>query len=133
MKTQVSSDTSFFEECGIEIGANWFYKFMLFGCSGCSNTDCNPMSLWTKAQQLQGDALQQVRAVYGEHFPIEVRHFLAAWIEEKMWYVLYGLKLYNFLMTANMSYSCKIKIYFCLHSFWFQDHDFKCGKYLILS
>ncbi|GLG97418.1 Signal transducer and transcription activator [Gryllus bimaculatus] len=43
------------------------------------------MSLWTKAQQLQGDALQQVRAVYGEHFPIEVRHFLAAWIEEKMW------------------------------------------------
>jgi len=45
------------------------------------------MSLWTKAQQLQGDALQQVRAVYGEHFPIEVRHFLAAWIEEKMWEV----------------------------------------------
>lgn len=43
------------------------------------------MSLWTKAQQLQGEALQQVRAVYGEHFPIEVRHFLAAWIEEKMW------------------------------------------------
>lgn len=47
------------------------------------------MSLWTKAQQLQGDALQQVRAVYGEHFPIEVRHFLAAWIEEKMWYVYF--------------------------------------------
>jgi hypothetical protein len=45
------------------------------------------MALWAKAQQLQGDALQQVRAVYGEHFPIEVRHFLAAWIEEKMWYV----------------------------------------------
>lgn len=43
------------------------------------------MSLWTKAQQLTGDALQQVRAVYGEHFPIEVRHFLAGWIEEKMW------------------------------------------------
>ncbi|XP_059486030.1 signal transducer and activator of transcription 5B isoform X2 [Neocloeon triangulifer] len=43
------------------------------------------MSLWTKAQTLTGDALQQVRAVYGEHFPIEVRHFLAGWIEEKMW------------------------------------------------
>ncbi|KDR18762.1 hypothetical protein L798_06440 [Zootermopsis nevadensis] len=43
------------------------------------------MALWAKAQQLQGDALQQVRSVYGEHFPIEVRHFLAAWIEEKMW------------------------------------------------
>lgn len=46
------------------------------------------MALWAKAQQLQGDALQQVRSVYGEHFPIEVRHFLAAWIEEKMWYVV---------------------------------------------
>lgn len=49
------------------------------------------MSLWTKAQQLTGDALQQVRAVYGEHFPIEVRHFLAGWIEEKMWYVFFLL------------------------------------------
>jgi len=42
------------------------------------------MSLWTKSQQLQGDALRQVQAVYGEHFPIEVRHFLAPWIESKM-------------------------------------------------
>lgn len=43
------------------------------------------MSLWAKSQQLQGDSLQQVRTVYGDHFPIEVRHFLAPWIEEKMW------------------------------------------------
>uniref|UniRef100_A0A0V0G7K5 Signal transducer and activator of transcription n=1 Tax=Triatoma dimidiata TaxID=72491 RepID=A0A0V0G7K5_TRIDM len=42
------------------------------------------MSLWTKAQQLEGDALQQVKAVYGEHFPLEVRHFLASWIEQKI-------------------------------------------------
>lgn len=43
------------------------------------------MSLWAKAQQLPQEAMQQVRAIYGEHFPIEVRHFLAGWIEEKMW------------------------------------------------
>lgn len=43
------------------------------------------MALWTKSQQLTGEALQQVRSMYGEHFPIEVRHFLASWIEEKMW------------------------------------------------
>ncbi|XP_043290168.1 signal transducer and activator of transcription 5B [Venturia canescens] len=43
------------------------------------------MSLWAKAQQLPQEALQQVRSVYGEHFPIEVRHFLSSWIEEKMW------------------------------------------------
>ncbi|CAG2058171.1 unnamed protein product [Timema podura] len=52
---------------------------------GCSESEGNSMSLWTKAQQLQGDALKKVRAVYGEHFPIEVRHFMAAWIEENMW------------------------------------------------
>lgn len=43
------------------------------------------MALWAKAQQLPEEALVQVRSVYGEHFPIEVRHFLASWIEEKMW------------------------------------------------
>ncbi|XP_066595837.1 signal transducer and activator of transcription 5B [Prorops nasuta] len=43
------------------------------------------MSLWAKAQQLAPEALQQVRSVYGENFPIEVRHFLSSWIEEKMW------------------------------------------------
>nr|CAD7259697.1 unnamed protein product [Timema shepardi] len=52
--------------------------------AGCSESEGNSMSLWTKAQQLQGDALKKVRAVYGEHFPIEVRHFMAAWIEENM-------------------------------------------------
>jgi len=42
------------------------------------------MSLWTKSQQLQGEALRQVQTVYGDHFPIEVRHFLAPWIESKI-------------------------------------------------
>ncbi|KAK2713763.1 signal transducer and activator of transcription 5B-like isoform X2 [Artemia franciscana] len=42
------------------------------------------MALWAKAQQLQGESLRQVHAVYGNHFPIEVRHFLAPWIENKM-------------------------------------------------
>lgn len=45
------------------------------------------MSLWAKSQQLPNEALKQVHAMYGEHFPIEVRHFLSAWIEEKMWRV----------------------------------------------
>ncbi|XP_045456377.1 signal transducer and activator of transcription 5B-like [Melitaea cinxia] len=43
------------------------------------------MSLWSRAQQLPPESLQQVRAVYGEHFPIEVRHCLASWIETKIW------------------------------------------------
>ncbi|XP_054272701.1 signal transducer and activator of transcription 5B isoform X2 [Macrosteles quadrilineatus] len=42
------------------------------------------MSLWAKTQSLPETALRQIKALYGEHFPIEVRHFLAAWIEEKM-------------------------------------------------
>lgn len=43
------------------------------------------MSLWAKAQQLPAETIQQIRAIYGDHFPIEVRHFLAPWIEEKFW------------------------------------------------
>lgn len=43
------------------------------------------MSLWAKAQQLPAESLQQIRAIYGDHFPIEVRHYLAQYIEEKFW------------------------------------------------
>ena len=41
------------------------------------------MSLWMRVQKLDEEALSQVQAVYGEHFPIEVRDSLAAWIENK--------------------------------------------------
>lgn len=43
------------------------------------------MALWIQAQQLQGDALHQMQALYGQHFPIEVRHYLAQWIETQQW------------------------------------------------
>ncbi|XP_063392018.1 signal transducer and activator of transcription 5B [Cydia fagiglandana] len=43
------------------------------------------MSLWARAQQLPQESLQKVRAIYGDHFPIEVRHCLAPWIESKIW------------------------------------------------
>ncbi|XP_045456323.1 signal transducer and activator of transcription 5B-like [Melitaea cinxia] len=43
------------------------------------------MSLWSRAQKLPPESLQKVRAVYGEHFPIEVRHCLASWIESRIW------------------------------------------------
>ncbi|KAB7505902.1 Signal transducer and activator of transcription 5B [Armadillidium nasatum] len=39
------------------------------------------MSLWNRAQQLPPDLLRQV---YGETFPIEVRHYLASWIEDNL-------------------------------------------------
>uniref|UniRef100_A0A087XYL8 Signal transducer and activator of transcription n=1 Tax=Poecilia formosa TaxID=48698 RepID=A0A087XYL8_POEFO len=43
------------------------------------------MAMWIQAQQLQGDALHQMQALYGQHFPIEVRHYLAQWIESQPW------------------------------------------------
>ncbi|XP_066300615.1 signal transducer and activator of transcription 5B-like isoform X1 [Branchiostoma lanceolatum] len=43
------------------------------------------MALWAKAQTLQGDALQQMQNLYGTHFPIEVRHYFAHWIEDQPW------------------------------------------------
>ncbi|XP_010217301.1 PREDICTED: signal transducer and activator of transcription 5B-like [Tinamus guttatus] len=38
-----------------------------------------------QAQQLQGEALRQMQALYGQHFPIEVRHYLSQWIESQPW------------------------------------------------
>lgn len=58
------------------------------------------MALWIQAQQLQGEALHQMQALYGQHFPIEVRHYLAQWIESQLWYALdqlyIGVGLYSF-------------------------------------
>ncbi|XP_027726114.1 signal transducer and activator of transcription 5A-like [Vombatus ursinus] len=43
------------------------------------------MAGWIQAQKLQGDALRQMQVLYGQHFPIEVRHYLAQWIESQAW------------------------------------------------
>lgn len=43
------------------------------------------MALWAQTQQLQGEALHQMQALYDQHFPIEVRHYLAQWIEAQPW------------------------------------------------
>lgn len=43
------------------------------------------MALWAKAQQLPPENIQQIRSIYGNYFPLEVRHYLAQWIEEKFW------------------------------------------------
>uniref|UniRef100_UPI00398F8C55 signal transducer and activator of transcription 5B-like isoform X1 n=2 Tax=Pristiophorus japonicus TaxID=55135 RepID=UPI00398F8C55 len=43
------------------------------------------MSVWIQAQQLQGEALRQMQSLYGQHFPIEVRHYLSQWIETQAW------------------------------------------------
>ncbi|XP_056152645.1 signal transducer and activator of transcription 5B-like isoform X2 [Lampris incognitus] len=43
------------------------------------------MAVWIQAQQLQGELLHQMQALYGQHFPIEVRHYLAQWIESQLW------------------------------------------------
>ncbi|CAI5790227.1 signal transducer and activator of transcription 5B [Podarcis lilfordi] len=43
------------------------------------------MAVWIQAQQLQGDALRQMQDLYGQHFPIEVRHYLSQWIESQPW------------------------------------------------
>uniref|UniRef100_A0A3P9KG81 Signal transducer and activator of transcription n=2 Tax=Oryzias latipes TaxID=8090 RepID=A0A3P9KG81_ORYLA len=56
-----------------------------------SGTECNylfrvlKMAVWIQAQQLQGDALHQMQSLYGQHFPIEVRHYLSHWIESQLW------------------------------------------------
>ncbi|XP_053622337.1 signal transducer and activator of transcription 5B isoform X3 [Plodia interpunctella] len=55
------------------------------------------MSLWAKAQQLPPDCLQKVRSIYMENFPIEVRHCLAPWIENRIWTTEADEQQFNFV------------------------------------
>lgn len=43
------------------------------------------MALWEKSMRLQGPLLDQMKSLYGPKFPIEVRHYLANWIESQSW------------------------------------------------
>ena len=58
--------------------------WLLFLQSPCFSR--STMAMWIQAQQLQGEASHQMQALYGQHFPIEVRHYLAQWIESQLWY-----------------------------------------------
>ncbi|XP_058175910.1 signal transducer and transcription activator isoform X1 [Anopheles ziemanni] len=42
------------------------------------------MSLWARVNQLPQPILDQIRFIYGNNFPIEVRHYLADWIEDRL-------------------------------------------------
>ncbi|XP_055616698.1 signal transducer and transcription activator isoform X3 [Toxorhynchites rutilus septentrionalis] len=42
------------------------------------------MSLWARVNQLPQPVLEQIRYIYGSSFPIEVRHYLAEWIEDRL-------------------------------------------------
>ncbi|XP_052873555.1 signal transducer and activator of transcription 5A-like [Anopheles cruzii] len=42
------------------------------------------MSLWARINQLPSRILEEVRSMYTDDFPIEVRHYLADWIEEHL-------------------------------------------------
>ncbi|XP_021373929.1 signal transducer and activator of transcription 5B-like [Mizuhopecten yessoensis] len=43
------------------------------------------MSLWARVQHLEGDVIKRIQSQYGQHFPIEVRHYCAQWLEEQPW------------------------------------------------
>ncbi|RZF46582.1 hypothetical protein LSTR_LSTR002914 [Laodelphax striatellus] len=43
------------------------------------------MSLWAKTQNLPDNMFAQVRALYTDKFPLDVRHVLASWLEERVW------------------------------------------------
>ncbi|XP_033732958.1 signal transducer and activator of transcription 5B-like isoform X3 [Pecten maximus] len=43
------------------------------------------MSLWARVQRLEDDIIKRIQSQYGQHFPIEVRHYCAQWLEEQPW------------------------------------------------
>lgn len=43
------------------------------------------MAQWEKCMRLTGQFLEQLKALYGHRLPIEVRHYLANWMEAQSW------------------------------------------------
>ena len=51
---------------------------------------------------MQGPLLEQMKRLYGPRFPIEVRHYLANWIEAQSWYV----HAYICMLTGSRRICC---------------------------
>lgn len=45
------------------------------------------MAQWNQLQQLETRYLEQLYHLYSDSFPMELRQFLAPWIESQDWYV----------------------------------------------
>ena len=45
------------------------------------------MAQWEKCMRLTGQFLEQLKSLYGHRLPIEVRHYLASWMEAQSWSV----------------------------------------------
>ena len=43
------------------------------------------MAQWEKCMRLTGQFLEQLKSLYGHRLPIEVRHYLANWMEAQLW------------------------------------------------
>lgn len=42
------------------------------------------MALWNKLLQSRPEVMEQIRVSYGNHFPMEVRHYLCDWLESRL-------------------------------------------------
>lgn len=50
------------------------------------------MALWNKLLQSRPEVMEQIRVSYGNHFPMEVRHYLCDWLEARL---LWVFTIYN--------------------------------------
>lgn len=59
----------------------------MYACYYCSRAYKKPgMAQWEKLMQLESVYLKQVGELYdGDSFPMDVRHYLAHWIEGQDW------------------------------------------------
>lgn len=51
------------------------------------------MAQWNQLQQLETRYLEQLYHLYSDSFPMELRQFLAPWIESQDWYE--SIKFYS--------------------------------------
>lgn len=64
------------------------------------------MAQWNQLQQLETRYLEQLYHLYSDSFPMELRQFLAPWIESQDWYksftnLHYKSIFYGMIMPAD--------------------------------
>lgn len=60
---------------------------------------CVTMAQWNQLQQLETRYLEQLYHLYSDSFPMELRQFLAPWIESQDWWEI--IELLGSVMKAH--------------------------------
>lgn len=67
------------------------------------------MAQWNQLQQLETRYLEQLYHLYSDSFPMELRQFLAPWIESQDWWVPHTHQCHLHSHTMHTGQACLLQ------------------------